>query len=292
MSTTSTRILLTDRDHEILGAFDRCPLTVGQLLKVSATFGQAFTSESRVRGRLAMLHRAGFVQRWQYATVRRGSAPDYYKLTLAGYRLLAGEDAQPPTKRAFSEVGLAKQHHTRSLADFIVHTVVAAHARGMPLVDFARENSLKLEIGAECLFPDCAFQLRLPDEKLNFVVELDNGTERVRSQKDADSWERKIRLYDAYQDGAGHRFRVLVVSTRSRERLDHILDAAATLQRNPRRTLFCGVHLDDYLTLEDAVGAACFLDHRGHRISLVPALQLPLGPTSPARGLAPVAAVG
>jgi len=275
MATNSPRIVLTDRDHDLLGALDRCPLTVEQLLKASVTFPQSFASASRVRGRLSALRAAGFVRRWQYATASRGGAPDYYRLSLAGYRLLYGPEAQPPTKRAFAEIGVAHQHHTRCLADFVVHTLVAAQARGLLLVDFTRENSLRLEIGSESLFPDCAFQLRLSDQAFHFFVEIDNGTERVRSQKAVESWERKIRLYDAQQDTVRHRFRVLVVTTRSRPRLQHILDAAAALVKNPQRSLFYGVHLDDYLSHADAVGVPCFTDHRGSRIPLVPAQQLP-----------------
>ena len=39
----------------------------------------------------------------------RGGAPDYYKLTLLGFRLLHGDQEEPPTRRHFAEVGIA--HH-------------------------------------------------------------------------------------------------------------------------------------------------------------------------------------
>ncbi len=92
-----------------------------------------------------------------------------------------------------------------------------------------------------------------------------------RRTKDADSWQRKIRLYDGLQNQSyPHRFRVLIVTTRSRDRLQHILDLAAAQASNPRRTLFYGTHLSDYLGQQDAIGAPCFRDHRGLRIGLVP----------------------
>ena len=273
MATPSRRTLLTDRDRDVLAALDRCPLTIEQLRKVSVTFCEQFSSDSRVRGRLTALREAGWVNRWSYATSSKGGAPDYYKLTLAGYRLLYGPEALPLTKRSFTEVGLAHQHHTRSLADFIVHTTIAATARGLSLDEFCRENTLRLPIGDESLFPDCAFSLRLAGQQWNFVVELDNGTERIRSQKDSDSWERKIRLYDAFQDGLEHRLRVLVVTTRSSDRLQHILDAAAELTKNPQRSLFYGIHLGEFLAESDATSVPCFLDHRGRPVSLVPVQQ-------------------
>lgn len=276
MARKQSRTLITNRDLELLEALDRTPLTIEQLLKVSQTFGRPFNSDSRVRGRLQSLRQAGWVRRWQYATASRGGAPDYYQLTLVGYRLLHGPDAEAPTKRYFNEIGLARQHHTQKLADFIVHTAVCAHLQGLPVVNFRRENTLRLRIADESLFPDAAFGIRLPDQEFDFMVELDNSSERIRSSKDTDSWERKIRLYDQYQDIRQKRFRVLVVTTRSRERLDHILDAAAALVRNQQRSLFCGVFLDDYLAEPDAISQPCFRNRFGKRSALIPVQPLPI----------------
>jgi hypothetical protein len=273
---SKSRTHLTDRDIELLTALDRCPLTVVQVLCVSQAFDQPFGSPSRVRGRMQALRQAGWVRRWQYATANRGGAPDYHKLTLEGYRVLHGQHAQAPTKRSFAEVGLAHQYHTQKLADFIVHTVVAAHQQGLHMVDFYRENTLRLTVGEECLFPDCAFRIRRADQQYNFVVELDNSSERVRSVKDADSWERKIRLYDQHQDQTTDRFRVLVVTTRSRERRDHILQAAKSLIRNPQRSLFYGVYLDDFLAVADAMFHPCFHDQGRQSVAMIPPRQPPL----------------
>ncbi len=283
--TTTPRRLLTPRDLEILTALDHCPLTVEQLLKLSATFAQPFASPQRVRGRLQGLRQAGWVQSWRYATTNRGAATDYYKMTLTGYRLLHGAEAQPSTKRQLAEVRLAHQHHTRSLADFVIHTIVAAHSRGVRMADYCRENSLRLTVGTESLYPDAAFQLVPPQGRsYGFIVERDNGTERIRSPADIDSWHRKIRLYDQYQDLCQGRFRVLIVAN-SRERLLNILAAAANLVRNPQRSLFYGVRLDEYLAEPDAVTKSCFLHQRGGTISL-----LPPEPPSPAATSSPLAA--
>jgi hypothetical protein len=256
------------------------------MLKLSEMFrDQRFTSLRSVQDRLQKLCEAGWVRRWPYATASRSGMPDYCKLTLLGYRLVYGERARPPTKRYFNEVALAHQHHTHSLAEFVVHTAVAAHRQGIAMKNFSRENTLRLQVGQKNLFPDCAFELHTRDEQqFNFLVELDNGTERVRSDRDADSWQRKIRLYEQLQDQAfPHRFRVLVVTTRSRERLDHILAVATEYARNPRRSLFYATHLDDYLAQADALRQPCFCDHHGRRVALVPAARRPIGLPSPAR---------
>ena len=146
-----------------------------------------------VRERLAALGSAGWVRSGRYATTARGPG----KTTTSS----------PAPATAFSTVKLPsrrrsdtsprcrspRQHHTRCLADFIVHTIVAAHAAGVTFTDYYRENTLKLAVGQECLYPDCAFQLVLPDGRtFNYLVELDNHTEQIRSTKDADSWQKKI----------------------------------------------------------------------------------------------------
>jgi hypothetical protein len=267
MPTSTT--LLTPRDLEVLAALDRTPLTVEQLLKLSRTFERPFTDARRVRERLQQLAQSGRVRRWRYATAGF-SAPIYYTLSRLGYQLLHGPDEVPPARRSFGPVGNARQHHSRSLADFIVHTAVCAGSAGWSLVGFCRENSVRLRVGDDHLYPDCAFQLVAPGgAALSLFVELDNCSERVHSPKDAESWERKLRLYDRFQDLCRQRFRVLVIPTRGETRLRHILDAAGRVTRNPQRSLVYGVTLPAYLACEDAVAAPIFLDHRGRPTAIV-----------------------
>ena len=270
---------LTDRDVEILQALDRSPLTVNQLLKLSQTFsGQPFGSARSVQDRLQKLRQVGWVQSWPYAMVTRGSSPDYYRLTLLGFRLLHGENTPPPTKRHFSEISVARHYHTHSLAEFVVHTLTAAHRRGIMLKNFYRENTLPLPINGDVLYPDSVFELHTHDgRQFNFMVELDNGTERVRSEKDTESWQRKIRLYNVLQDrNYPARFRVLLVSTRCSGRMRAILSLAAEHSTNPQRELLYGIHLDDYLREPDAVCHPCFRNHRDEPIALVTDMSAPV----------------
>jgi hypothetical protein len=268
--TTRPRRILTGRDLEVLTALDRTVLTAGQLLKLAATFTHPFGSERMVRERLAALGSAGWVQAGRYATVGAGAGQNYYQITRTGYRILYGESAEPPTKRYFAPVALPRQHHTRCLADFIVHTIVAAHVAGVTFTDYYRENTLKLTVGQECLYPDCAFQLILPDGRaFNYLVELDNHTEQIRSTKDADSWQKKARLYDDLQSSSSNRFRVLVVTTRSGPRLKTILALGAAVASNPQRSLLIGVPLAAYLAEPAALQVPVFLDHHLHPVSLV-----------------------
>src|SRR5438046_1538414 len=87
------------------------------------------------------LLQAGRVHRWLYATAGRG-ALGYYTLSRLGWQLLHCEEQVTVPKRSFCPVGVARQFHSLSLADFIVHTAVAAHRDGIILTGFYRENAI------------------------------------------------------------------------------------------------------------------------------------------------------
>jgi hypothetical protein len=274
MATATPLRLTTSRDIELLTALVMSPLTVAQLLKLSCTFrAGAFPSQRTLLDRLQRMRLAGFVRRWPLALARRGGgAPDYYKIAPLGLKLLYGEEAKPPTKQFFAEAGISRHHHLHSLAEFLVHTAVTAHARGFRMVDVHPENTFIAEVKGERLIPDHRFDLvSTTGERYRYLVELDNSTETIYSRKhEHETWHRKIRLHEAYQDQCGERHRVVVVTTRSRARRDNILGAADRLARNQDRTLFVGTHLPDYLAVDDAAMSDCFLDHRGHPVSLIP----------------------
>ena len=275
MANSSLRCVITPRDLEVLAALDRCPLTAQQLLKLSRSFCLHFTTERRVRERLQQLERQHWLNSWLYATASRGGSPSYWKLTRDGYCVLHGTDAVLPKRRDFEEIALGHHHHTMSLADFIVQTFVAAHRLGIEVRYFARENSVRMEAAGSVLYPDCAFQLFTPSGRaFNFVVELDNGTERIRSPQDVESIERKVRGYDLRQSSTPSfdhgRFVVLFVTTRSSDRLTHILQAAAHIMRNPRRTLFLGVALSAFLNHDAPLTGRLFQSPAGRLQALVP----------------------
>jgi len=263
-----------DRDFEILTALDRTPLTPTQLCRISQTFATPFLDQHNLRRRLRRLSEAGLVRSWPYAIVSDGRSPRYFKLTRDGYRLLYGEGAALPRRRYFEEVSHGHHFHTYYLADAIVHLAVCGSQQGIELRHFARENTVKLEADGFTVYPDCAFQLVGKDGRgFNYVLELDNGTERMRSKQDVESIERKIRGYDAHQVqfAAGHpdRYLVLFVTTRSKLRLPKIMRLADGLMQNRRRTVFVGC---DFATLlrSDPFSDAIFEDHRFLKRTLLP----------------------
>jgi hypothetical protein len=269
MPSVSPGPLVTERDLELLTALDRVPLTAAQMFTLSETFAQPFTTERRVRERLHTLCLSHRIRTFRYATAGPG-APNYYLLTRVGYEILHGPGAPTPTRHFFDPVAIARQHHTHSLAQMITHMTVAAHRTGLRFGDYFRESALLLQIGDEVLRPDAAFTLVTDDSReLHFVVELDNSSERVRSDKDTDSWQRKLRLYEALQDAAQKRFRVLVITTRRTDRLAHILSLASCMAKNPQRALVYGIALEDFLREHAPLHAPCFRDHHQRHVALV-----------------------
>jgi len=273
MARVGQRRQVTQRDREILTALDYTPLTTRQLKYLSTTWSLPFSSLRKARERLQELAQIGLVRTDRYAALAPGQPENYYRLTLSGFRLLRGPDELPPTKSYCSPIGISRQAHTKALADFLVHTIVSAHQSGLTLSGYYRENTLRLAAGAESVYPDAAFVLVTPDRThYRFFVEIDFGTERLRSSISDATWERKVRVYDRVQDEHGQsRFRVLVISANnSHTRLDNMLSTAASQQRNSNRTLFLAATLVGFAATRLAVTAEVFRDHRGHRQSLVP----------------------
>ena len=260
----------------IFRALARTPLTAEQLHKLSETFPIPLPTLHRSQARLRQLAAAGQLRPWRYATTGPGGGALYHKLTLESYKLLYGHDATLPTKRFLHEVAISRHHHTRSLADFVVHTATAAHRRGIDLVDFQPENTLRINVGNHALYPDASFNLRLPTgTDFTYRVELDNSTEPVRSSERLDSWQQKLRLYYQHALDSPDRFKLIVVTTKQSSRLSHILELASQLNPNPEYSLVCGVMLDNYLDTPDALFAPCIRDQRNQRVPLLRALAGP-----------------
>lgn len=276
--TRSAPVLLTARDQELLAAVDWSPLTARQLLKLSVTWPQPFRHLRTIRERLQQLTEAGLMKTFRYATLFPGQPENYYLLTRAGYAVVHGPSAISPPKGCFSEIAISRHTHTRGLADFLVHTAVTAHHSGVEIAELHRENSLRLTADEESVYPDAGFLLFGHDDTpLRFFLEIDCGTETLRSPVSARTWERKAKIYDRVQDRfADGRFRVLIVTVQAgQDRLKHILETAASVQRVPDRTLFCGIALYAFLGSECGVTAPLFVNHRGQRQPLVPAVPIP-----------------
>ena len=269
------RIQIGPRDEALLASLEYSPFTATQLLKLSQTFSSPFTDEHTLRRRMRQLNTAGLVRAFPYAVASLGRSPSYFKLTQAGFRHVHGSETVLPHRRYFEAVSDAHHHHTFALAEFLVRLFRAADDCGAIVEEFFRENSVSIEANGHRLRPDCAFQISVPGRSpLRFVVELDNGSERVRSQLDVESIERKIRGYDAHQQGLSAfdpaRHVVLFVTTRSEVRLRAILDAIRQLTSNPQRRIFLGTTLEEFLAAKSPLSERCFVDAKSRRVAMIP----------------------
>lgn len=275
--TKKINFKIGQRDIEILTALDRCPMTAQQLCRLSESFSMPFSDEGNLRRRMRKLQEGGIVQKFPYAIAQDGRTPCYYKLTREGYALLYGETAALPKPRYFREISPGHHHHTYCLAETIVHLCVSAFENECEVLHFARENSVRLEADPFVLYPDGAFVIRRKDGRtFSFVLEFDNGTERVRSKQDIESIERKIRGYDSHQSQFdahdADRYLVLFITTRSEQRLQTILDLVADLTTQPGRRVFVGCTLSQLLDADPFV-LSVFQDHRGLRRTIIPSIS-------------------
>jgi Replication-relaxation len=284
----TVRVSLTARDDGMLRAIDRCALTVRQLRTLSRTFRAGFSSDRRLQERLTQLTCAGLLRRFRYADPR-ALGQYYYTLTPESFYLIHGNDAALPGPGAFRETGIARHHHTHSLAECIVHTAVAARAAQVTVADFTRENALRLSIAGDELYPDSSFTLTQPGlPPFLFYLELDNSTEPLNSPRARESWLRKLRFYEELQNRMPARFRVLGIATKSRQRRDNIASLAASVAANPQRSLFLGAYLPEFLGNTQPLTCPVFTDHRGLHVSLLPSLTPPAAGTwAPAREVLP-----
>ena len=259
--------ILQPRDLDLFRALARGPLTVHQIQRISTTFSLPYPSVRRLQRRLRILTGDGLLRRHWYATPGPGAVA-YYTLSLTAERIVTG-DALP---RIWRPIGISRQNHVRCLQDFLVHTFSEAFRVGIEVTDFAAEDTLELAVGERKVRPDAAFSLigvGLPSRR--YYIEIDNGTEPVRSDKRRDSFEKKLLTYEALRD-SGERFRVLGVVTTSQARTNHLLTLAAAIARDSGRTLFYAIHIADYLAAEDVLRKQVFRDHRGRVVSLMPSL--------------------
>jgi hypothetical protein len=273
MTSPSIRWQQTPRDREILAALDLCPLEAADILQLSETFTQPFTSLRRVQERLKVLTAARQVCSWRYATTGEsgGASPLYYKLSLDGYRTLhRDERAQPPTKRYLHQISPGRHRHQQKLTQYIVKTHVAARRSGLQITDVYAENTHRIETPYGHLYPDRCHSLVMPSAfQAPQRIELDNSTETIWSTKEQDSIEMKMRKYLHDLAACNYAYRVQFVVTGAKQRLTNILAAAKKLQP---RTDFCPfyvVHLSEYIAADNPFLAPIFASARNNRVGLL-----------------------
>lgn len=279
-------VSLSPRDRSLLRLLSWTPATTALLWTASGTFErERFPDERRLRERLQALSEAKIVRSWSTAHAG-GGLENYYKLTPQGFDLSCGPEAPKPPRAFFDAVTPSLFDHTFRLAEAVVATLCACHARRVQIVHFVRENELTFTAGTANVQPDFFVRLLARGKVFNRAFEIDNSTASVDSQA-SNSIRQKLAVYDAYQQkllatwlARGKRYerpRIRVVFlTPTSERAHHILACAAETTQHRSRRLVYAAPFDDYVTDPDPLFAPLFLDHLGQWQSLID-----LHPTAP-----------
>ncbi len=273
----SNRVSLSPHDQSLLRLLSWTPATTSLLLRASDAFdGGAFRDERRLRERLQTLSDAGMVRTWPTAQAG-GGLQNYYKLTPLGYDIIAGKESERPSRTFFTEVSPSLFAHTFRLAEVIVETFRACHARRVHIQRFIRENELLFLAGDRLVQPDCFFRLTAGGRAFNLAFEVDNSTTSIEAHA-TNSIREKLHTYHAYQDlvlsqwrrtkaWERPRFRVVFL-TPSIARAHHILILAGNVAPERRRLVYAAT-FESFAADPDPLFAPLFLDHLGGWQSLV-----------------------
>ena len=270
---------LLARDLSLLQLLDRTPATTHHIIIASSTFPSGpFRDERRVRERLQSLAGMRLVRPFP-ATQGIGGPVNWYKLTPEGYRYIHGADAGVPQRSRFEAIPPSRFHHTKALADIIVHTLVAAHLAHVSVVRFFGDRALAIEAAGTVQYPDCFFQLEQAGRQFNLMLEIDQATEPLDSLA-ANAVREKIQVYEDHQDAVWQwwkqrgrnqqrpYFRVVFLTT-SPERASHILWLAHECARNKDRHLCVAAPQSSFLGTPNALTSPLFNDHHGRWQSIV-----------------------
>ena len=265
-------IQLTHRDEQSLLTLQKLPLTSQQLFRLSETFTSPFPSERVLRRRMQRLAEDGMVRRFFYAFPTNGRNPSYWRLTRASFRLmngLAGNEALP-RRSFFSSMGVSLHFHTHSVAQVVVQLLIDAHRNGIEIENLQIESSLAL-VGTEQIIPDATVEFRCSEgRQYRFFLELDTASERVATmQRLPSSIQKKLEFYERYRRSNNGSFRVLFVTTSSKQRAINILRFGAGLINNHSAQSVYASFLPELLASSDSVTERNFLNHRLEPIQLV-----------------------
>ena len=265
-------IQLTHRDEQTLLALQKLPLTGKQLFQLSETFPVPFSSERVLRRRMQRLAEEGMARRFFYAFPTNGRNPAYWRLTRASFRLLNGLTGQDPLPRKsfFSPMGVRLHFHNHAVAQVVVRLLVDAHRNSIEIEDLQIETSLAVMDG-EQIVPDATLVLRTSEGKhFRFYLELDTGSARVSTlQKLPTSIQKKLEFYERYRRSNNDSFRVLFVTTSSKQRALNILRFGAGLINNYSSQSIYASFFPELLAAKDSVTERAFLNHRLEPIQLV-----------------------
>ncbi len=169
-------LTLSARDQSLLRLLARTPVTTALLLKASETFdGESFHDERRVRERLQTLAKSRLIRAFP-ATHGVGGPVNWYKLTAEGFRSVRGAEAALPHRSRFEAIPPSRFQHTQTLAEVIVHSLVAAHRDRCTVPFFQGDGEARIDVLSHTFYPDCFFQFALSGKQFNNYFDIDPST--------------------------------------------------------------------------------------------------------------------
>jgi len=255
MTATSSGYALTQRDLSVLKDLGRM-----RYLRTSQIQTMHFPSRRVTNRRLEVLYHQDYADRFRVPVViGEGSADYVYCLTELGEDFLLNrgvlddEGSARPQRNGRPKNSWLLQHHL-GINDFWIALEGACRNSGLRLASFIPEYygertekggfrrivsdtapDLRQPGGKISLIPDAVFVLERAGKQALFFLEIDRGTEKVRSDRYF-SFTDKVRAYLSYYKAQGFKrwgqqfkgFRVLVV-TNSEERLRSLVSATGQL---------------------------------------------------------------
>ena len=216
------------------------------------------------------------MRRFHYAFPSEGRNPAYWRLTRRSYRLINGLSGCDPLPRRsfFSPMGVSLHFHSHHLADVVVKLLIQAQLNGLEVAELSVETSLLLD-DEHWLVPDATLSLFAPDgRQYRFFIELDTASERVSTQQRIpSSIQKKLFFYERYRQSNTNPFRVLFVTTSSKQRALNILRFGSKLTNNRAAQSVYTAHFPDVMNADDCLQQKVFRNFRLEAIPLVVPIQ-------------------
>lgn len=266
-------IQLTHRDQDVLQVLQQLPLTNDQLFRLSKTFDVSYPSERVLRRRMQRLEEEGMVRRFFFAFPSNGRNPAYWRLTRTAYRVINGLSGSDrlPRRSLFSAIGVSLHFHTHRLSEVLVSILIAASKEGMTVEQFDYETELEID-DQTFLKPDAILQLRSADgRRYVFFAELDTASERIATkQRLPSSIQKKLEQYERFRRQSSEPFRVLFVTTSSRQRAVNILRFSDAVAGNRAAECIYATYFPALMACKSSLLDPVFANHKLNAIPLVP----------------------
>ncbi len=265
-------VQLTNRDHELLQVLQQLPLTNDQLFQLSQTFADSFPSERVLRRRMQRLAEEGMVRRFFFAFPSNGRNPAYWRLTRTACRVIneIPTGAPLPKRSVFSAIGVSLHFHTHRLNEVLVSILVAAAKGGIEIEHFEYETQLKLD-DQNYIKPDATLHLRSVDgRRYIFFAELDTASERIATkQRLPSSIQKKLEQYERFRRQSSDQFRVLFVTTSSRQRAVNILRFSDAVAGNRAAECIYATYFPALMACKSSLLDPVFANHKLNAVPLV-----------------------